>query len=143
MSHTTKINAIEIRDVAAVAAAIKDMIADGKKLELIANAKPRAYFNNQNGMGQADFVVKLHNAPYDLGLYKQEDGSYEIRTDFWAGKVERELGVKPFQTPQQKLGQFYQAYSTAVVMNKLKASGKMVSRIKAKDGSVKLVAQGY
>ena len=62
MSHTTAIDSVIISDVAALQAAITELSREGISCELLENAKPRAYYSSQEGLGQARYVVKLIKA---------------------------------------------------------------------------------
>lgn len=149
MSHTTRLNAIQIRSVNAlrgVPALLKSL--HGIDCSLVENATPRAYYAAQEGMGKADFVLKLNGSRYDLGLYKQADGTFEVRTDFWGQDVERILGVvrsadAKADSMQHKLGKFYQAYGTLAAEEQCRRQGKMVTRQITADGRIKLVVNGF
>jgi len=152
MSHTTAIKGIKIQNIAALTAAIAELNGKGVKCSLAENATPRAYFPNQPGLGLADYVVRLDDAAYDVGLYKQEDGSYEARTDFWSspstGKpVASILGgvaTKPEYNEQSKMGRLFQAYGIHAAMHEARKQGKSVRRIdNEQTGEVKLVLTGF
>lgn len=132
MSHTSSIKAVKITSVTALNAAVAALVSRGIQCSLEENATPRAYFQNQQGMGKADFVVKLPNARYDVGLYKQADGSYEARTDFYGGSVAACLGGKattPERHEQAQLGLLFQEYGAAVTIEAARKKGHMVRRI--------------
>ncbi len=146
MSHTTKIAGIKITEVSALRKAITELAKSGVKIELLENAVPRAYYQNQQGMGKADFVVKLADAAYDIGLYKQADGSYEPRTDFFGGSVERVLGAKASKKEnmdQARLGKMMQLYGIHAATEKATKQGYSVRRQAGKDGEMKLVLTGF
>lgn len=145
MSHTSSISAIKIVSVSALRAAVTELASQGIKCSLIENAVPRAYFTNQTGMGKADFVLKLDAAKYDIGLYKQDDGSYEARTDFYGGTVEAVLGGKATnaeRTDQAKLGKLFQAYGLHVTMDEARRKGLSCKRVVKEDGTIRLVLTG-
>lgn len=150
MSHTTKIRAMQISNVGVIRAAVARLAQQGVKIELLEDAQPRHYYTKygreQEGMGKADLVLKIADSSYDVGLYKQPDGSYEPRTDFWDKEVEKVLGVKPTAeeyTDQAKLGKFYQAYGICAAMEQAYLSGKQVQEITQPNGDVQLVVTGY
>lgn len=146
MSHTTKIPGIKIVSVSALRSAVAELAKQGIKITLKEKAKPRAYYAQQEGMGVADFVVELGDSSYDVGLYKQADGSYEPRFDAWAGNIERILGAKASKaenTDQAKLGKLMQMYGVMVATEKAKKQGLVVRRIEGKDGAIKLVLNGF
>ena len=143
MSHTTKIESVVVTDVAALHAAIQELKREGVNCDLLENAKPRAYFQDQQGMGQAPYVIKLHNSKYDVGLYQTDNGAgFEPRCDFWAGEVERQLGGKARageNADQARLGKFFQHYAVCAAERKAIAQGYATRRNKLEDGTIQLV----
>jgi hypothetical protein len=113
--------------------------SQGIRCDLLEKAVPRAYYPNQEGMGEADMVLKLEDAPYDVGLYK-ENGKYEARTDLFAGHVARVLGAPASSdetsSEQAALGKFFQAYATRAVEEQAIAQGYMVNQTKNADGTI-------
>lgn len=145
MSHTSTVKSIKIQSVTALRAAIAELATQGIRVSLVENDTPRAYFANQTGMGKADFVIKLADSPYDIGLYKAEDGSYEARTDFWAGAVERVLGAKARSaetTEQARMGKLFQMYGIHAATEAARRKGHMVRRIPKQDGTIALEITG-
>lgn len=145
MSHTSSITAIKITNIAALQAAVKELQDTGVRCSLIPNAKPRAFYDNQQGMGQADFVLKLDSAKYDVGFYKQPDGTYEARTDFWGGSVEQHIGAKaskPETAEQAKMGRLFQLYGVHAATQEARRRGLSVRRIRGKDGLIQLELTG-
>lgn len=143
MSHTTSIDNIVFSDIAALRAAVAELKTRGVRCDLLENSTPRAYYAAQQGMGKADFVLKLHDAPYDVGFYKTTDKvGYVARTDLFAGHVARILGVqaKPNEKAEQAaLGRLNQTYAVHAATRKAVAQGMTVQRVNAPDGSVRLV----
>lgn len=146
MSHTTSIKAVKIQDIDALRAAIAEMNQSGMRLALETGGKPRAYSVNQAGMGEADYVIRVPEATYDIGLYKQEDGSFEARTDFWGGSIERALGGKATNAErreQAKLGKLFQMYGVHVAMIQARRKGLSVRRMtNAETGKITLELTG-
>ena len=146
MSHTSAISAIKIVSIEALRAAIKELNDTGTACSLVENATPRAFYPGQEGMGKAEFVLKMANAPYDIGFYKQADNSYQARTDFWGQHIERQLGGKattPERTEQAKMGRLFQLYGVHVTMEMARKKGHVVRRINdATTGKVKLELTG-
>lgn len=146
MSHTTSLKGVNIRSVPALRAAVAFLQAQGVSCTLIENATPRAYYTQQEGMGLADFVLRLDAAKYDVGLYRQADGTYEARTDFFMDSVEKVLGVprQPgYQGDQYKLGRLFQAYAMTAAEERARQQGLMVTRQLLPDGRIKLLATGF
>lgn len=145
MSHTSTVKSIKIQSITALRAAIKELNETGVVCSLVENAIPRAFYPNQPGMGAAQFVIQLGKSPYDIGLYKQADGSYEARTDFFAGHIERLLGskAKSAETQEQaKLGRLFQTYGIAAATEAARKQGHMVKRSTKADGAVILEITG-
>jgi hypothetical protein len=129
-----------ITDVAALRAAVDELKRRGMKISLEQNTTPRAYFSNQQGMGEADYVVQLHDASYDVGLYKKDKG-YEARTDFWGGSVEKVLGVNPKEgenADQARLGKLYQMYAVCAAEQQAFRQGYNPRRVELSDGTIQL-----
>lgn len=147
MSHTSEISNIVFSDIAALKAAVNELSSKGIKCALVENAKPRAYYSNQQGMEQAPYVLQLHDAPYDVGFYAKSKGAgYVARTDLFAGHVARILGAtaKPGEEAQQAaLGKLYQTYAIHAATRKAVQQGMTVQRVNNSDGSVRLVVGGF
>ena len=146
MSHTTAINAIKITDVSALKSAIVELKAHGVKCDLLENAVPRAYYEGQEGLGKADFVVNLKDATYDVGLYQDEDKKgYTARCDFYRGSIEDVLGSTREEgedAEQAKLGKLYQTYAIHAATNAAVQQGYSVQRINQEGGRVQLQVTG-
>lgn len=141
MSHTTTIDAVEIKDLNALRAAINELKSNGVECDLLENAVPRAYYSNQQGMNTpADLVLKLHDSRYDVGLYKQDNGAYQPRCDLWGGDIARNLGVqeKGVDTAQNALGKLFNTYSIHAVTRKAVQQGYRVQRVAKENGAVQL-----
>lgn len=145
MSHTSTVKSIMIVSITALRSAIAELAAQGIQCSLQEGGRPRAYFPQQQGMGDADFVIKLAQCPYDIGLYKNESGGYEARTDFWGGHIEKALGA-PASTPesamQAKMGRLFQMYGIHAATEAARKKGHMVRRIAQADGTVALEVTG-
>lgn len=143
MSHTSTIKSVPIRDIGALQSAIDELASErGIKISLEQNAKPRMYYSNQHGV--CDYVVKLHDKPYDVGLQKQDDGSYSLVCDTWAGHVRKAVGVAdscPIDaTPEEvAVGALMQSYAKHCAINTATAQGYIVeSCMVDEDGEVQL-----
>lgn len=140
MSHTTTISTLLLSDKAAIKGAIRELQAQGVKCDLLEAAIPRSYAGNQ--MKKADYVLKLHDSPFDVGMYANKDGEYSLATDFYQGHVENLLGVTPGKDDnrdQAKLGKLYQAYAANAIERQAAQQGYSVSRVKGDNGGVRLV----
>lgn len=145
MSHTAAIKAITIVSITALRSAIEELRQTGVNIVLTENATPRAYFANQAGMGKADFVVGLPSCPYDIGLYKKEEGGYEARTDFYMGHISGQLGARassPETREQAQMGKLFQMYGIHATIEQARRKGHMVNRRQKEDGTVLLELTG-
>jgi hypothetical protein len=146
MSHTSTIKAIKIVSIQALRSAVEELASGGIRCRLEDGGTPRAFYPNQPGLGAADYVLKLDDCPYDVGFYKSDDGkSYEARTDFWMGHVEKILGTpasKPEHEEQAKMGKLFQKYAVNAATEEARRKGLQVRRQTADDGTVKLVLSG-
>jgi hypothetical protein len=147
MSHTTKLKAVEIKDVSALFAAVADLRASGVNCELVQNAKPRMYYNDQHG--ECAFVLKLPDTRYDVGFDRQADGSYAPVFDEWQGYVGSQIGAAcPMPNTQEgraqhAIGKFLQNYAKHAAMNAAIAQGYMVEGTEVDaDGNVHLLLAG-
>ena len=136
---------IKIQSVNALRAAVAELVTTGIRCSLVENATPRAFYPGQQGMGVADFVVKLDSSPYDIGLYKSEAGGYEARTDFWGGHIEKALGgtARSAENREQaKMGKLFQLYGVHAAMEAARKKGHTVRRIAKEDGTIALEVTG-
>lgn len=133
-------------DVEALKAAVNELCSKGVKCSLIKGGTPRAYYQNQQGMGAADYVLKLDDCPYDIGFYRDDAKKGLVaRTDLFMGHVARVLGAQPNANESQgqaALGKLYQTYAVHAATRKAVQQGMTVRRANNNDGSVRLVVSG-
>ncbi|QSY98672.1 DUF1257 domain-containing protein (plasmid) [Rhizobium bangladeshense] len=156
MSHTTKISGLAIKDVSAMHAAVRKLNNQGVRCELVENAKPRMYYDNQlirHGYkkAEADLCLKLTDGEYDIGFMKQADGSYAPVFDEHANYVGRILGAgascpMPHTAEgraQHQMGKFMQAYAVEAATNAAISRGYIVESADIdQTGAVQLVLSG-
>lgn len=152
MSHTTTLKGLAIKDVQAMRAAVSELQNKGININLLENTKPRMYFGNQHG--QCDFVLGLPDGKYDVGLERQEDGSYSPVFDEYQGHVGQQIGadqdVCPMPDYQHRedralhaIGQFSQTYAKHAAVNAAAAQGYSVTDTNVDDeGNVHLILEG-
>lgn len=143
MSHTTTIKDIVFADLTALQAAADDLRDRGIDCNLIENAIPRAYYDNQ--LGEAPYVLRLNESRYDVGFY-QEDGTEGLvpKCDLYANEISRQLGAKQEEGVSREaaaIGKLRNAYAVAATTNQAIQSGATVNRVDNEDGSVQLVIQ--
>jgi hypothetical protein len=124
MSHFTTIKT-QIRDIEALRRACAEL-----GLSLLQTAEARGYAN-QNKTG--DYVIRL-KGPYDIALTKNQDGSFELTTDWWDGHVEKEVGPN--------FGKLLQLYGVHKAILEARKKGLSVLRRAKQDGSIKLILIG-
>ncbi len=142
MSHTSEISSVAIVDIQALEATVADLNKQGIKCSLQRNAVPRAFYQNQEGLGLAPFVLKLNDCPYDVGFYENGKGGYSARTDLWMGHVAKLLGVtaKDKETTQQAaLGKLFHGYAVNAALRQAARQGYRVTKSVKADGSVQLI----
>lgn len=96
-------------------------------------------------MEKAPYVIHLADSRFDLGVYPAPDGSFELRTDWFGGHVEKILGVKassPATQDQAKLGKLYQRYSLTAAEESARRKGLMCRRITRESGAITLELTG-
>lgn len=143
MSHTTEVTTVVFHDVDALRLAVRDLQAAGVKCTLQEKVKPRAYYANQQGMGVADYVLRLEDAPYDVGFYNDPKvKGYVARTDLFAGRVANVLGAqaRPGEAAEQAaLGKLYHAYAVNAAVRQAAKQGYAVRKVTKADGTVQLI----
>lgn len=143
MSHTAIIDSVVISDKNALVATIAELKHNGIKCDLLEDTLARAYYTDQAGMDQpAKFVIKLHDSPYDVGLYDKADGKgWEARTDLYQGHVQKILGSTRMEgetKEQAALGKLFQTYAINAATQKAVQQGYQVNRVTKQDGTVQL-----
>jgi hypothetical protein len=143
MSHTTEIKGIVFNDMVALQLAVIELNAAGIACSLQENAKPRAYYSAQEGMGVAPYMLKLDNSRYDVGFYEDTElKGYVARTDLFGGDVARQLGVAAAAggNPQQAaMGKLYQGYAVSAACRQAAKQGYRVRRQTKPDGTIQLI----
>lgn len=95
------------------------------------------------------YVLKLHDAVYDVGFDRQKDGSYAPVFDEYAGHVGRQVGATcPMPNTsegraQHAIGQFSQLYAKHAAINAATTQGYMVESCETDEqGNLNLVLAG-
>ena len=121
MSHFTTIQT-QIRDVTALEEACVEL-----GLPLLRNTEARG-FAGQSRKGE--LVIQL-KGPYDIAANRsEEDGSYELATDWWEGHVEREVGPN--------YGRLIQLYGVHKTIQEAQKKRLRVTRRQETDGTIKI-----
>lgn len=121
MSHFTTIQT-QVLD----ADALEDACAE-LGVELLRDAEARGYANQTR---RGDIVIRL-KGPYDIAANRsEENGSYELTTDWWGGHVEKEVGPE--------YGRLLQLYGVHKTIREAQKKRLRVTRRQESDGSIKL-----
>jgi hypothetical protein len=125
MSHFVTINT-QIRDVAALRDACGEL-----GLQVLDNSTARGYATAHT---PGEHVIRLRG-PYDIALNREsKDQPFGLTTDWWNGKVEKEVG--------KDYGRLLQLYGVHKASREAKRRGHTVRRAKLKDGTIKLSIGG-
>jgi hypothetical protein len=124
MSHFTTIQT-QIRDLAALRAACSEL-----GVELTENTVARGYSSNTI---PGHLVIRL-KGPHDIAVNRQQDGTYGLTCDWYAGHVEREVGGN--------YGRLLQLYGVHKAMAEARRKGFTTRRQSLGDGSIKLTIGG-
>ena len=124
MSHFTTITT-QIRDIEALKEACAEL-----GLDVAENAQARGYNTSQI---PGEYVIRL-KGPYDIAVNQQKDGTYGMTTDWWAGHVQKEVGIN--------YGRLLQLYGVYKATREARRKGYVVRRQPLKDGSIKLSIEG-
>lgn len=143
MSHTTEITGIVFSDMQALEAAVVQLKAQGISCLLEKGVTPRAYYTNQDGMGKADYVLRLFDCAYDVGFYPRDGGGYVARTDLFNQQVSKILGVPVGKGGPEMaaLGKLNQAYAVEAATRQAIRQGHTVRRSARDDGSIQLIVE--
>lgn len=134
MSHTTKLNGVEIRDITALEAAINQLASTGVNIALKQNAKPRMHTPEQaNRLGVCPYVISLPGCSYDIGLKKDGD-VYKPHFDTWQNKVGSQIGaackIPSGMEGEGQIGKLLQEYAVQATLNAARQQGHTVLGIK-------------
>jgi hypothetical protein len=176
MSHTTTIKSTPVRDISALENCLAELRAQGCNVTLERDAVPRMYYPDQlqkhlkQSSEVCDYVVRVHDAFYDVGFIKNEDGSYSpVFDDYnyashmvpstrngtkpirdvlgaaWKGRVEHWSGNRA-ETEQtlHSVGKLLQGYCKHAVINQAANDGLVVeSCVTDENGEMHLTLADY
>ena len=121
MSHWSKIK-FQIKSITALTKACEEM-----KCELVKGVNARGYGGRTIA---PDYTIKVPNAEYDIAVTKLTDDTFELKTDFWGGSVEKIMG--------KGLDGLKQCYSVNNAQIEAEKLGHSVHRELMENGNVKL-----
>ena len=130
MSHIYKAS-FKIKDLAALEAACNHL----GTVEFTRN-QTFSWYNGQSSPCEASVVVKNNKEAYQLGVTKEEDGTYALNYDFFGNKG------RALQTAVgNNCDKLKQEYTVQVAMKDRRKQGYQVTRKVNANGSVLLIAQ--
>jgi len=126
MSHTVKINVV-YKDLSALKTAFQSFGWTIKE-----NSKIRSYY----GQEQHTFpyaAINPQKQGYDIGLTPSQDGTIDVKTDFFDRSIETQLG--------KDLAALTQKYACQVIEDEYIFQGYTVDYEQLKNGTVKLTVR--
>ena len=144
MSHNITIKDVKITDMGALKSAIKELQGEGVGITLHDNGTFRSYSGQDN---KSDYTIEVKNSNHDVGLVKQEDGSYSAVFDPYGGGVNKALGAdRKFVTghdPKAFIGKLMQTYALCKAEVESAMQGYTTSReMNLETGVISLVVEG-
>ncbi len=147
MSSTTEVK-VKIKDEVALRQAVLALQTEGVRVSLLQNARPRGYYENQIGL--CDYVLKLEDSRYDVGLVRQLGGSFNIRMDTYQGEIQKVLGARGHEVDYSHakdgriaVGKFLQEYARQATINEAANQGFTVESCEVdNDGNLNLILEG-
>jgi len=147
MSHNVLIKNVKITSIPALQRAIAELNAEGIRVSLEDRKQFRTYRGQPN---RCDYCISLPDANHDVGLVKQEDGSYLPYYDPYgmprngegvSCRWEQRDGNEAFQ--RTAIGKLLQRYATCVAEDSLTLSGNAFTREYDNEGNIVLTAQTF
>lgn len=145
MSHVTRVDSVPIESIEAVRAAVKELQGQGIKIELVAKQAPRMFFPHHET--ECDWVLKLQDCVYDIGLEAKKDTNgkfthFEPMLDVYKDKIHAILGNEHTEgtVTEKAIGKFLSAYQKNNMMITAKKQGYNVRGTQVdKNGNLNLV----
>lgn len=128
MSHTTKLQQLEITNKKALKRAVQILNRrEGGGYEYKEHAVPRLYSHNQHGACEVVISVNGRDG-YDIGLERGSNGKYNAVTDNWRSNTSKNFGSEKATTANGKvIGKLLQAYAEAATIMAAEARGYTVN----------------
>lgn len=120
MSHVSNCST-QIKDLDTLEEAAKELGFTVKR-----NDTCHLYYENQNY--QSELVISGRGMRFDVGVKKQDDGTYTLVTDFYAGSV-----GKACNKDGKKLGDLLEMYGVVAIEKMARAKRMRTKRIRKKD----------
>jgi hypothetical protein len=110
MSHSVEVKSVAIISRKALFAAANDLKKQGINCDLVQKAAPRMWFKDQlqRQLGKSseicDFVLQLHDCPYDVGFIKQGKNWVPVFDDMTMAPPERNKETYKFNSIAEVIG---------------------------------------
>ena len=136
MSHNVVVNNIKITDLVALEQAVNELKQAGSNISIAYNCRYRGYDTRQS-IDNMPVVIKLHDAPWDIGFGKDEQGNYNPVFDPYKGYVQKEVGYYAGEldskscdvnSPSIHLGRLIQHYTACKIEREVAMQGHSVTR---------------
>ena len=156
MSHTTLVNSVLIKSESALQKAAIYLRSKGIDVELVKNAVPRMYYPDQirkmirNGqkatlqyhsnVEECDYVLKVNQSYYDIGLIKDVNGNFIPLYDNFQhpspySNLAENIGKQPLdqvlgavnKAEKSEIGKFLQAYSLCAAVESCEEAGYTIT----------------
>src|SRR5258706_2983619 len=140
MSHLVSIKEIVFVDIDALKMAIEELQNNGIACGLQQNVTAKSLFKAQRK--KYDWVIKLDDSPFDVGLYMDKDkGGYVPKVDLMGDHVSYLLGIVPREGEDRNkcsLAKLNRLDATHAAMRAAIKAGHTVQRINNRNGSIQL-----
>jgi hypothetical protein len=151
MSHNVQISGIKINNLDALDTACRELKREGIDVWLDRGApgERSKVFRTYSGFGNnpnADSVIRIPGAPYDIGLLRQEAGHYEAIYDNMLGismpcpiACQFVPGEKHDGSQGHAMGKLMQRYSSIVAEMDARRRGLLARRVVQSNGDIEVV----
>lgn len=142
MSKTTVVEQANITNIGFIQQAVR-AINNGleHKITIVENQKPRMYFSGQGEV--CDYVLILPGK-YDVGLKKNQKGTYDLVFDSHGNHVYSVLGSSHGKSQLKHVLNLVQEYQKAAVLAQAAAQGLPIESVSYdKNGNLHILASIY
>lgn len=149
MSHNVLIKNVKITSIRALQRAVDELKTEGVNVSLVETNRFRTYQGQPN---RCDYCIALPGERHDVGLVKQEDGSYLPYYDPYgmsrngngiSCQLNENVSYNANEILRSTIGKLLQRYSTCVAEDAFADSGQWCSREVNENGDIVLTAEVY
>lgn len=145
MSHNTTVTDVKITDLAALQAAVDELVKEGAKIRLDVNAKR---FRTYQGVGNdetCDAAIILEGERYDVGLKRNEQGEYVPVFDNMMLANNKAIACDiqhRHHGPRAAIGRLMQRYTVCLTEKEMALQGHMCTRqVDKETGEINIIAE--